>query len=236
MSAITIIITGAAGSLGSALSLECARNGFNTVMIDRDLRSLENVYDRVAEAGLAEPVIHPMDLSGAGPDDYDELLSAVRSEFGSLDAVVHCAARFEGLTPVDQIPPQEWLKSIQVNLNAAWLLSARSLSLLKESRAGRLYFLLDDLSRLEGPFWGVYGVSKHALRALALQFAAECRTSGVQVLGIDPGAMRSALRSRAYHAENPKDQPDPDIAARQIMALLTGADSPGKTLVDLKPA
>lgn len=233
---MTIIITGAAGSLGSALSLECARIGLNTVMVDRDLRSLESVYDRISDAGFAEPVIHPMDLASAGPDDYGELLSAVHSEFGGLDALVHCAARFEGLTPVDQIAPEEWLNSIQVNLNAAWLLSAQSLPLLKESRAGRLYFLLDDLSRVEGPFWGAYGVSKHALKALALQFAAESKKSVVQVLGIDPGPMRSALRSKAYHSENPEDQPAPQIAALQVLAFLTGENSPGKTLVDLKPA
>jgi hypothetical protein len=55
----------------------------------------------------------------------------------------------------------------------------------------------------------------------------------VRVLGINPGALRSALRSRAYHAENPGSQPNPETAALQIMKLLKGEVDPDGTFVDL---
>lgn len=236
MNGKTIIITGAAGGLGSALSLVCAREGFNTVMLDCDRLGLEAAYDRIADEGLHEVALYPMDLSGAGPDDFDDLLAGVVTEFGGLDAVVHCAARFEGLTPVEQIAPQEWLTSVQVNLNAAWLLSARSLPLLRDAESGKLYFLLEDLPRVEGAFWGAYGVSKHALKALVSQFAAECASSPMQVLGINPGVLRSSLRSRAYHAENPATQPEPEVAAKRIAEYLTDNSVPDSTFLDLGSA
>jgi NAD(P)-dependent dehydrogenase (short-subunit alcohol dehydrogenase family) len=173
-------------------------------------------------------------LLGAGPEHFDELLDKVTEEFGGLDALVHCAARFEGLTPLEQFSPPEWLASIQVNLNAAWLLSAQSLPLLKQSESGRLYIMLEDMPKMNGAFWGAYGVSKHALKTLVSQFAAECKSSRVQVLGINPGVLRSALRSRAYHAENPNLQPDPESAALQIMKLLKGEVDPDCALVDLR--
>jgi NAD(P)-dependent dehydrogenase (short-subunit alcohol dehydrogenase family) len=177
-----------------------------------------------------------VDLLGAGPEHFDDLLDKVTEEFGSLDAVVHCAARFDGLTPLEQFSPPEWLASIQVNLNAAWLLSAQSLPLLKQSDSGQLYFMLEDLPKVNGAFWGAYGVSKHALKALVSQFAAECKSSRVQVLGINPGAMRSALRSRAYHAENPQLAPDPEEVALKIVQFLQGDVDPGSTFVELNPA
>ena len=161
------------------------------------------------------------------------MLTAITDEFGGLDGLIHCAARFEGLTPLEQFDPSEWLMHMQVNLNSAWLLSAMALPLLRESGAGRLYFMLEDLRRMERAFWGPYGVAKHALRALACQFAAENRSSGVQVLGINPGPLRSALRSRAYHSENPSMQPDPDSAARKIIKLLAGSEVPDEIFVDL---
>jgi NAD(P)-dependent dehydrogenase (short-subunit alcohol dehydrogenase family) len=234
MNGKTIIVTGAAGGLGSALSLVSVREGFNTVMLDCNQRGLEDAYDRITEAGLPDPALYPLDLSAAGPEHFDELLDKVNAEFGGLDAVVHCAARFEGLTPLEQVSPPEWLLQIQVNLNAAWLLSAQSLPLLRNSELGRLYFLLEDLSKVEGAFWGAYGVSKHALRALVSQFAAECKSSSIQVLGISPGPLRSALRSRAYHAENPASQPDPESAAGQIMQLLKGDIDPCGNFLDLQ--
>ena len=235
MNGKTIIITGAAGGLGSALSRVCAREGANTVMLDCDQRGLEVAYDLITAEGLPEPALYPMDLSGSGPADMDDLLAGVTAEFGGLDAIVHCAARFEGLTPVEQIEPHEWLTSIQVNLNAAWLLSARSLPLLRDSGAGgHLYFLLEDLAKVEGAFWGAYGVSKHALKALVSQFAAECQSSPVQVLGINPGPLRSTLRSLAYHAENPASQPDPEVAAGEIMQFLKGDIEPRGSFVELQ--
>jgi len=230
----TIIVTGAAGGLGSALSMVTAREGFNTVMVDCKQRALEEAYDSITDAGLPDPALYPMDLCAAGPEHFNELLDKVNSEFGGLDAVIHCAARFEGLTPLEQVSPSEWLMQIQVNLNAAWLLSAQSLPFLRNSRPGHLYFLLEDMSKVEGAFWGAYGVSKHALRALVSQFAAECQSSPVQVLGINPGPLRSALRSIAYHAENPAAQPNPEVAAEQILQFLKGDIDPGGNFVDLQ--
>ena len=229
----TVLVTGAAGSLGSALALACAREGYRTVLLDSDRHGLERVFDRVAEEGLPAPVLHPLDLSVAGPDEFQDMLKAIERQFGRLDALVHCAARFHGLTPLEHVAPEEWLLHLQVNLNAAWLLSALCLPALRTSGAGRLYFVLEDLARVGGPLWGPYGVSKHALRALIGQLAAECQGSGIQVLGINPGPMRSPLRSRAYLAEDPASLPDPAAAASQLVALLSGRREPSGVYVDL---
>ncbi len=229
----TVLVTGAAGSLGSALALACARQGYRTVLLDSDRRGLERVFDRAAEEGLPAPVLHPLDLSVAGPHEFQNMLEAIERQFGGLDALVHCAARFHGLTPLEHVAPEEWLLHLQVNLNAAWLLTALCLPALRMSGVGRLYFLLEDLRKVGGPLWGPYGVSKHALRALVGQLAAECQGSGIQVLGINPGPMRSPLRFSAYLAENPTSLPEPEAAAADIVALLSGRREPSGVYLDL---
>ncbi len=40
-----ILITGAAGGLGRALSLECARAGASVILAGRNLAKLERLYD-----------------------------------------------------------------------------------------------------------------------------------------------------------------------------------------------
>jgi len=203
-------------------------------MLDSDRRGLEQAYDRITEAGCTDPALYPLDLAAAGTDEFDEMLGTIESEFGGLDAVVHCAARFEGLSPLDQVSPPEWLMHLQVNLNAAWLLSVQSLPLLRKSASAQLYFLLEDLPKVEGSFWGPYGVSKHALKALVSQLAAECGPSGIQVLGINPGPLRSELRSRGYHSENPASQPDPNPVAEQILQYLNGSIRADGAFVNLQ--
>ena len=233
MNEMTVLVTGAAGSLGAALSLLSIREGFNTIMLDSDRRGLEAVSDQAGDAGLPEPILHPLDLATAGTEEFEELTEAIAAEFGVLDGVVHCAARFTGLTPLEHVSPPEWLLHMQVNLNAPWLLSVHCLPLLRASRAGRLYFVLEDLDVVGGPLWGPYGVSKHALRSMAGQFAEECESSGIQVLGINTGPFRSPLRSEAFIAENPASLPPPDKAARKIMELLKGERRASGVFVDL---
>ena len=229
----TVLVTGAAGSLGSALSSLSLAEGFNTIMLDCNQRALESFYDQACEAGMPEPVLHPLDLATAGTAQFEELTDAIADEFGCLDGLVHCAAHFAGLTPLEHVSPPEWLQHLQVNLNVALLLSVHCLPLLRESPGGRLCFVLEDLERVGGPLWGPYGVSKHALRAMVGQLAAECQSSSIRVLGINPGPFRSSLRSQAYLAENPAAQPPADEAAGRIMRLLTGKTRTADVFVDL---
>ena len=222
MKQATAIVTGAAGALGSELSLLLVQRGWSVVMLDKDRRGLEQAYDRIDESAAGTGLLHPLDLAGATPDDYAELLQTLEAECGGLDAVVHCAAHFEHLAPSEHIQPQDWLVSMQVNLNAPWLLSAMALPLLRDAGDGKLVFLLEDLDKVRGALWGAYGVSKHALATLLNQLSLECRSSGVTVKGVDPGPMRSGVRTRAYHAENPAQMPSPQYPALRIADFLEG--------------
>lgn len=219
--------------MGSELSFLCATAACNTVMLDVDRKGLESTYDWITEKGLKEPVLYPLDLASATPEHFAELVTALEAEFDGLDGLIHCAARFDSLRPLEQIAPPQWLHEMQVNINACWLLSISCLPLLRKSTVASLYFLLEDMERMSGAFWGAYGVSKHALKALTSQFAAEYASSGIQVLGINPGPMRTPLRASAYHGEDPGLRVKPAIAATKIMELLCGERIAGSVFVDL---
>ena len=162
----TVLITGAAGGLGSALSLHCAKQGANLVLLDINRRKLTALSDAITAQGLPAPGLYPMDLSSVGIEDIQSMAEVIESEFGGLDALVHCALAFEGLQVLEQVAPHEWLKSQQVNLNAPWLISCACLPMLRASKNGRLFFLLDDEESQVGAYWGAYGVAKAGLVAM----------------------------------------------------------------------
>jgi NAD(P)-dependent dehydrogenase (short-subunit alcohol dehydrogenase family) len=233
LSGKTILITGAAGGLGAALATQCAIAGADLVLLDKNRRGLSELSDRITDLGLTSPGLYPLDLAGAGVDDFNNLAETIQSEFGGLHALIHCAIEFDSLQPLEQVQPQDWLKSIQVNVNAPWLLSCALLPLLKKSENSRLFFLLDDLETVTGAYWGAYGTGKAALAGMVKQFNETLSNAAVSVRGINPGAMRTAFRAKVYHAENPMEQPDPEIVARKITDMLSGDLSAYELTVNL---
>jgi len=230
----TAIVTGAAGSLGGDLSAILVERGWNVIMVDSNRAGLMREYDRIGEERPGVPVLHPLDLAAADPAVFEELLENVQTQFSRLDALVHCAAYFEHLTPTEHIPPEDWLLAVQTNLNAPWLLSSMALPPLRASGAGKLIFILEDLDKVKGSYWGAYGVCKHALNALVSQMAEECRSSEVSVRGVIPGPMRSAIRAKVYHSENPSELPSARPVAERIAQFLDGQETWAKTVIDFR--
>ncbi len=233
LSGKTVLITGAAGGLGSAIALQCAELGAGLVLLDKNRRGLGELSDRITDQGLPPPGLYPLNLAATGVDEFGGLVETIALEFQGLDALIHCALDFDGLQPLDHVQPQDWLQSMQVNVNAPWLLSCAVLPLLKKSENGHLFFMLDDLEAVTDAYWGAYGTAKAALTGLVRQFNATLSHTSVCVRGIIPGPMRTGFRAKVYHAENPLEQPDPAVAARKIVAMLTGNISDEGLIVSL---
>ena len=217
-----ILVSGAHGGLGSAAAVACARAGATVVLLGRKLPKLNRVYDAVAQAG-AEPLLYPLDLEGASPDDYAELADRLRSELGHLDGVLHCAVEFKGLTPLEHTDPAAFARVMHVNLTAPWWLSQACLPLLRQAQDAALVFALDDLQRVGQPYWGAYGIAQHGLAAMVGMLHAELASSSVRVSALQPGPMRTGLRSRAYADDNDLQAREATDYADACVTLLSSA-------------
>lgn len=215
-----VLVTGAAGGFGAAVALAAGRAGATVVLLGRRVKALEKIYDALRGAGAPEPALYPLDLEGASADDYARLAEAIERECGRLDAIVHAAARFDGLTAFEHTEPLDWLRGLHVNLAAPALLTRACLPLLKRAAASCVLFVLEDPGHNRLANWGAYGVAKSALTGLVAQLAAELEHSSVRVLAMRPGPMRTALRAKAYFAENPATVPTPEAAANACVELI----------------
>ena len=217
-----VLVSGAHGGLGSAAAVACARAGATVVLLGRKLPKLNRVYDAVAQAG-AEPLLYPLDLEGASPDDYAELADRLRAELGHLDGVLHCAVEFKGLTPLEHTDPAAFARVMHVNLTAPWWLSQACLPLLRQSADAALVFALDDLERVGQPYWGAYGIAQHGLAAMVGMLHAELASSSIRVSALQPGPMRTGLRSRAYADDNDLQAREAADYADACVTLLSSA-------------
>ena len=224
-----ILVTGAGDGLGRAAALAYARHGASVILLGRTVVKLEKVYDEIEQQGGPQPAIMPMDMAKAGIDAYRQTAEAVETEFGRLDGLLHNAAYLGALTPFSLYSLEMWPQVMQVNLTAAVLLTRACLPLLEKSADASIVFTSDDVGRSGRAYWGAYSVSKFAIEGLMQLLAVELAdTTPIRVNSLNPGAVRTALRARAYPGEDPAILPAPE----QVMAVylyLMGRDSAGVT-------
>ena len=221
-----ILITGAAGELGGSLAERVVAEGADAVLLDKSLDGLESLHDRIEAAGYGQPALYPLDLMGAGPDDYAELAERLDESLGGIDAVVHAAADPGEPAPLGLYDPQAWLKCLHVNVNAAFLLTQALLPMLRTHR-GRVIFVTDEAGRTGRAAMGAYGVGKWAVEGIAATLAAEySEAHPVISCSVDPGALQSRLRRQLFTGETVDEVPTPDGAATALAGLLAPATPP----------
>ena len=217
----TVLVTGAGSGLGRSVALGAARAGAQVILLGRTVRTLEATHDRIAEAGGPAPAIYPMDLAGAGPAHYAELADRIEQSFGRLHGIVHAAAAFSGLAPLVHTEPEDWMRTLHVNLSAPFLVTSACLPLLQRVPDAAVVFVGDARSRRVGAYWGAYAVSKVGIEGLAGVLADEVESAGTpRIACVRPGPMRTDLRRRAFPAETPDAVPEPDAAAGVVLFAL----------------
>ncbi|MFC4727891.1 SDR family NAD(P)-dependent oxidoreductase [Coralloluteibacterium thermophilus] len=217
-----VLITGANGGLGEAAARACAAAGATVVLVGRRVPKLNKLYDALASIG-PEPAAYPLDLEGAGPEDYETMAEALRSQLGRLDGILHAAVDFKGLTPLANTAPLDFARALHVNLTAPCLLTQACLPLLKQAPDAAVVFVLDELERIGKAYWGGYGVSKHGLLGLMRILHDETRDGPVRVSALEPGPMRTGLRAKAFMNEALNGAPGPGAYAAACVHLLSPA-------------
>lgn len=224
-----ILITGAGGGLGGTAALTLAKSGAHIILLDKQIARLEAVYDSIIAAHAPEPIMYPFDLAGASETDYQELADRIDAKYGSLQGILHSAVEFSAFTPMSLVGTKEWGHTLNVNLNAPFLLCRVLLPLLQKSSQASIVFTSDSSARTAPAYSGAYGVSKIAIEGMAKILAEELESAGrIRVNILIPGPVDSPLRKRAYPAEDKSRLPTMSSLA-PVYQYLFGAQSIGIT-------
>jgi NAD(P)-dependent dehydrogenase (short-subunit alcohol dehydrogenase family) len=216
-----ILVTGAGDGLGRAAAVAAARHGATVILLGRTLKKLEKVYDEIMAAGAPEPLLMPLDLAEAGIAHCSQIGDSILAQFGRLDGLLHSAAYVGPLCPVELFDAGEWQKIVQVNLNAAFLLTRACLPAMRLAQDASLVFTTSDVARHGRAYWGAYAAAGAALENLAQTLASEHENdSPVRVHTFDPGAVRTRLRERAFPGEDPNALPTPESLVPAYLYLL----------------
>ncbi|WP_018625548.1 YciK family oxidoreductase [Kangiella aquimarina] len=204
-----ILVTGATAGIGKELAMTYAKHGATVVLLSRDTRKLEKVYDEIEAAGYPQPAFLPVNLQNNDPQQYQQIAEVIEKEFGHLDALVHNAGDLGLLAPIEHFDEETWFRVMQVNVNAEFLLTKYCIPLLRKSDDASILFTSSGVGRQGRAYWGAYAVSKFATEGMMQVLADELESAHIRVNSINPGATRTKMRANAYPGEDPNTLPTP---------------------------
>jgi NAD(P)-dependent dehydrogenase (short-subunit alcohol dehydrogenase family) len=216
----TILVTGAGNGIGRAVSKGYAAAGATVVLLDKDVPSMESLYDEITADGGAEPAIYPMDLAGASPDDYLQMAETIGNNFETLEGLLHNASFLPYLSRIEDYETDIWFQVVQVNLNAGFLLTQACLPLLRAAGKASLVFSTDAVASSPKAYWGAYAAAKAGLESLMKVLSNELENSDIRVNAVDPGATSTRFRKSIHPGEDASTVKQPDTLVPLYTALM----------------
>ena len=198
-----VLVTGASRGIGKSASMMYASLGAKVILLGRDLKSLEQVYDEIVQLKYSEPMISLMDLERADGNDYQAVYENMMNEFGRLDGLLLNASMLGDRSPIAHYDSETWVRTLHVNLTTQFLLTKALLPVLYESNSASVIFTSSGVGKVGKAFWGAYSVSKFGVEALSQILSAEHEDQlNIRFNCINPGATRTKLRKEAYPYED----------------------------------
>src|SRR5881628_3788765 len=213
------LVTGASRGIGAATAEALADAGAHVILVARSSDSLEEIEERIHQAG-GSATIAPLDLTSG--ENIGRLASAVAERWEKLDILVLNAAMLGSLTPVQDIDAKEYSRVLSLNLLANQALIAAFDPFLKRAERADVVALTSSVGSVPRAFWGAYGSSKAALEVLLGAYADETEFTGkIRVHIVDPGATRTRMRALAFPGEEPESVKLPETVARALVERLS---------------
>lgn len=186
----TAIVTGAGRGVGKAIALALAREGADLALASRTRSEVEATARDVRLAGRRALAILA-DISQR--QEAEAMVASALAEFGTVDILVNNASVQPPIGRLWENDPDEWLRTVLVNLGGAFLCCRAVIPAMIRNGGGKIMNLSGGGATSPRPFFSAYASSKTALVRLTETLAEELRPYNVQVNAIAPGMVATRM-------------------------------------------
>ena len=176
----TVLVTGASSGIGRAQALTFLENGYRVYGVDKD----EN------PGFLNELRFVKMDLT--------EELTPLFTSLPEVDILCNTAGILDNYRPLHQTSDEDWEQIFALNLTATMKITRFYLQKMLEKKSGIIINMCAIASFLAGGGGAAYTASKHALAGLTKQIALDYADKNIQVFGLAPGAVKTAMTAADF--------------------------------------
>jgi short-subunit dehydrogenase len=185
-----VVITGASMGIGEALTHIFVANGATVVMASRDVRRVEAARSRVGH--LEKTMAAACDVQKR--EDVDRLRDLALKAHGRIDVWINNAGY--GLNDsVEKMDLAEVRKMFETNLWGALYGMQAVIPLMKKQASGTIINISSVAGYIAVPYMAAYCATKHALNAFSHAARVELTGTGVNVLNVCPGYIKTNFGS-----------------------------------------
>lgn len=208
------LVTGAGSGLGRATALRLAQSGAAVGLVGRTQSELEEVAAEIERVGGRAHVL-VADVSDAAA--VENVVNRLAKTQGRLD-IVFANAGVNGVwAPIEELSPDEWQKTLAINLNGTFYTIKYAVPHLKKQGGAVVVCSSVNGTRMfSNTGASAYACSKAAQVALTKMLAVELGQSKVRINAICPGAIESEIQDNTHRrnvdkVKTPVDYPEGSI-------------------------
>ena len=193
-----VVITGAAGGLGSAMARRLADAGARLALLDMQTGKLDEL---AAALGLDDSRCLRLACNVADEDAVDEAMAHIRQHFGALDVLVNNAGitrdallvKIKDGELVSRMSLANWQAVIDVNLTGVFLCTRAAVQHMALGGTGGVIINISSISRHGNMGQTNYSASKAGVESMAVAWSRELSRYGIRAASISPGFINTEM-------------------------------------------
>lgn len=195
------VITGGGSGIGKGAALRLAMNGARIALLDRMTDKAEAVKRQIEELG-GEAAVFETDVSI--PEMVEESINRAAERFGRVD-IVFANAGINGVwAPLEELTPEEWDRTMSINLKGTFLTVKYAVPHLKQNGGGSIIInsSVNGTRMFSNTGASAYSASKAGQIAFMKMVALELAPFRIRVNAICPGATDTNIGQNTVVSES----------------------------------
>ena len=193
-------ITGAASGIGEGTARRFAQEGAKVALADVMAEQGEHVRSELEKAGY-QAIYVECDVSN--PESVQHAINTTVEQFGKLD-IVFANAGINGVwTPIDELQPDEWDRTLNINLKGTYLTVHFAVPHLKRAGGGSIIITssVNGTRTFSNPGASAYSTSKAGQIAFMKMIALELGRHNIRCNAVCPGAIETNISQRTQQRD-----------------------------------
>lgn len=185
------LVTGGGSGIGKACAVRLAEHGYTVVVTGRRQEALD---ETIAAMGRG----HAFACDVTDATQVDALYARITDELGRLDVLFNNAGNNVPAAPIGDIPPEDFLKVMNVNLYGAFLCARGAFNVMRaqDPQGGRIINNGSISAAVPRPGSTPYTSSKHAITGMTRSISLDGRPFNIACGQIDIGNTASEMTSK----------------------------------------